>query len=225
MGRKKKLELTRMIVSSGPPRWRKVYRGRIFYFRGESPEALKQWRELRATLADTPTAEELTIWREHQPPPPTTFDEIVVATGGPLTYEERRALLPTRIRMVVEKVDRWRQRQQGKTTSKTTSTADKGDTIKSAVARFVATTKNRIGNSITADRWDTLRRSLARFVSFSGDDGTNGRKWTAACRLSRPPVGTGQAREKPRLCPPVAVVRQAVGVMVLRHGTDGQVAP
>ncbi|MGA2257030.1 MAG: hypothetical protein ABSG53_20450 [Thermoguttaceae bacterium] len=44
--RKRKLELTPMKVKRGlPPRWRKVHKGVIYYYRGEYQEALRQWHQ------------------------------------------------------------------------------------------------------------------------------------------------------------------------------------
>lgn len=179
MKRKRRLELTRMEIATGLPRWRKVHEGRIFYFRGSYNDCLEQWRELRATLADTPTAKELAIWEEHQPRPVATFEEIVSEQGG-LSREEKQALLraglPPRIQATIGKVERWRQRQQGKATfalraNRKTDTAE-ADTIKSAIERFTDYKKNEIGNLITASWWDALRRSLARFADFTGTTAT-----------------------------------------------------
>ena len=45
MGRKRRLELTPMIMPKGAaPRWRKKYQGEIHYFRGDYAGALAQWR-------------------------------------------------------------------------------------------------------------------------------------------------------------------------------------
>ncbi|MGA2618570.1 MAG: hypothetical protein ABSF26_13235 [Thermoguttaceae bacterium] len=47
----KKLELTRMPLKRGlTPKWRKMYRGKIYYFRGAYDDALREWREKESEL-------------------------------------------------------------------------------------------------------------------------------------------------------------------------------
>ena len=49
--RKRKLELTPMKVKRGlPPRWRKVHKGVIYYYRGEYRDAVRQWHQKLAEL-------------------------------------------------------------------------------------------------------------------------------------------------------------------------------
>jgi len=59
MGRKRRLELTKMKTPTGLPRWRKKHQGKIHYFRGAYDDALSQWYELRERLeADKPNRPE-----------------------------------------------------------------------------------------------------------------------------------------------------------------------
>ena len=177
MGRKKKLELTRMACPTGLPRWRKVYRGKTHYFRGEYAEALKQWHELRERLDNAPTADELALWEQHRPRPQRTFQDIVAVTGG-LTDQERRALEQhdEYIKAIIEKVDRWRQ-QQGKPTSTTlantaatpSASGGGGISIGDAVAKFLAFKRLAVGQGLSASRWDTLRRALGKVSDFAGE--------------------------------------------------------
>jgi hypothetical protein len=47
----KKLELTKMPMPPGvPERWRKMYSGSIYYFRGDYHAALKQWLEKKEEI-------------------------------------------------------------------------------------------------------------------------------------------------------------------------------
>ena len=44
--RKRRLELTPMKVKRGlPPRWRKVHKGIIYYYRGKYEDAVQQWHQ------------------------------------------------------------------------------------------------------------------------------------------------------------------------------------
>lgn len=147
MGRRKRLELTRMKTAPGlPPRWRKKHRGKIRYFRGEYDDALKQWHELRAQLDNANLTENLAtlteMLREH---PEEDYSPLI------------QPMLPKGIKIAPDKPT--------PTTSRKTPA-----TLSVAVAKFLELKQNQVGQGITAGRWDTLHRGLGKFTTFMGDN-------------------------------------------------------
>ena len=57
MGRKRRLELTR-VRAEGRPKWRKVYHGRIYTFRGDYEEAARAWHRKLVELEAGPPQDE-----------------------------------------------------------------------------------------------------------------------------------------------------------------------
>ena len=167
MGRRKRLELTRMIVSTGLPRWRKVHGGHIYYFRGEYADALRQWHALRDNVDTIPTPEEIAVWQQYQPRQPATWEQVSKAAG--LTPADEKGLddyvMP--IKATIAKVEQWRQRQQA---AAPTATGEGGISIGAAVAKFLASKRLAVGQGLSASRWDTLRRALEKFSEFASAD-------------------------------------------------------
>jgi len=58
MGRKRRLELTR-VRAEGRPKWRKIYHGKMFTFRGDYDDAVKSWHRKLVELEADPPQDEL----------------------------------------------------------------------------------------------------------------------------------------------------------------------
>ena len=150
MGRRKRLELTRMNTPAGPQRWRKKHRGKIHYFRGEYDVALKQWHELRAQLGNANLTENLATLTEmeaeyHRQHPQVDYSPFI------------QPMLSKGIKIASPKPT-------------PTTSGKRPATLAVAVAKFLELKQNQVGQSITAGRWDTLHRGLGKFTTFMGDN-------------------------------------------------------
>jgi integrase len=64
MAKKRRLELTRMPMKVGlTPKWRKMYEGKIYYFRGAYDEARTQWLAKKAELVEQAAEQEPDYYR------------------------------------------------------------------------------------------------------------------------------------------------------------------
>jgi len=109
MGRKRRLELTR-VRAEGRPKWRKVYHGRIYTFRGDYEEAARAWHRKLVELEAGPPQDEPhendgrtdgRSWRsrvaavakraEATEEPPTTRRTIAAAVDAFLARQRARA--------------------------------------------------------------------------------------------------------------------------------------
>lgn len=138
MGRKRRLELTR-VRAEGRPKWRKVYHGRMFTFRGDYDDAVKVWHRTLVEL-------------EADPPQDEPHDGDGRTDGR--SWRSRLSVVRTVGR------ERSRATEEPPTTRRT---------IAGAVDAFLARQRARAtASQISAGWYDCLQRCVKHFAQFIG---------------------------------------------------------
>ncbi len=138
MGRKRRLELTR-VRADGRPKWRKVYHGKMYTFRGEYDDAVKIWHRTLVELEADPPQDE-----------PHESDGRTDGRSWRSRSSEARAVGPERTRATEEPLTTRR-------------------TIAGAVDSFLVRQRARVSaGQISAGWYDCLQRCVKHFVGFVG---------------------------------------------------------
>ena len=159
----RKPELTRMPLAKGlTPKWRKIYKGKNYYFRGSYQEALTAWEKKKVEIDEEAqprkpysqvNLEKMKLWFLQNGQPEAAKDVMV---DVPLAWdgisEAGRCVWMERFRQMGEQ-----------------QTGNKKPTIHAAVEMFLARQHAKVsGGQITAGRYDTLQRCCRHFAAFVG---------------------------------------------------------
>ena len=159
MGRKKRLELTR-VQAEGQPKWRKIHHGKIYTFRGKYEDAVAAWHRTLVELeASQPKDErhETELLRKANQWCEAHGEAGFVVVGDKTDRLTWRSISPEARAVWLERI---RAMEEVPTTIKT---------IASAVDAFLVRQRAKVSASqITAGRYDTLQRCVNHFARFAG---------------------------------------------------------